>query len=53
MARTRSVSIDGVTGKVDIDPISDQPTITTGASDDLILVSDTSDSGNMLSLIHI
>ena len=47
MARTRSVSIDGVTGKVDIDPISDQPTITTGASDDLILVSDTSDSGNM------
>ena len=47
MARARSFTIDGATGKSKIDVITDQPTITGGASDDLILISDTSDSGAM------
>ena len=47
MARTRSFTIDGATGKSKIDVITDQPTITGGATDDLILISDTSDSGAM------
>ena len=47
MARTRSFTIDGVTGKAKIDVISEHSEITSVASDDLILLSDTSDSGNI------
>ena len=47
MARDRSFTVDGATGRAKIDVINDADLTTSGASGDLILMADVSDSNNV------